>query len=362
MIMRTLRTRHTLVAAAFTITALHPLTAQTPVAGHEQRIILPTENNFIFRGEGSKFYMYVHRNFEGKKSKPWTAGKYGFVRNLRRTKDGVIGTRFHEGIDVKPLERDRNNNPLDPIKAIAAGTVAYTCTSASRSNYGKYVVLEHTWKCGPIFTLYAHLSKIDVKPGEQVTQGQRIGQMGYTGAGLNRERSHLHLEMNLMVSERFTDWHDKYLGGKNHHGLHNGMNLAGLDIAAFYIAQRRDPALTVPTFVRKQRVYYKVTLPRDPGGKKPGILTRYPWLLQSKGKSPSWEIAFTASGFPVSVSPSQRKVTEPRVSSVRRCASKHSYHTKGFVDGTGYRASLSARGKRYLELITGNFSSRKATE
>lgn len=326
--------------------------------GNPQRIVLPTENDYIFRGEASKFYMYVYRSFEGESSKPWTGGKYGFVRNLRRTDDGVIGTRFHEGIDIKPLKRDRNNKPLDPILAIADGTVAYTCTSASRSNYGKYVVLEHAWNCGPIFTLYAHLSDIDVKPGEQIKQGTKLGSMGYTGAGLNRERSHLHLEMNLMISEQFGAWHDKFMGGKNYHGLHNGMNLAGLDIAAFYIAQRRDPSLQLPDFVKRQKVYYKVTLPRQPLG----LLKRYPWLLTSKAKSPSWEISFTASGLPVSVSPSQRNVTAPRITSVRKCRSKHSYHTKGFVNGTGYRATLSDRGKRFIALITGSFISNEASE
>ena len=346
------------VMVAFSIVS--PIGAQSPTAkSNPQKIVLPTTNDYIFRGEGEKFYMYVHRNFEGKKSKAWTAGKYGFVRNLKRTEDGVIGTRFHEGIDIKPLKRDRSNKPLDDIKSIAAGTVAYTNTSSARSNYGKYVVIEHLWKCGPIYSLYAHLTSVSVKPGEHVSQGQSVGQMGYTGAGLNRERSHLHLELNLLLSERFTDWHDKYLGGKNYHGAHNGMNLAGLDIAGFYIAQKRDPSMTLPRFVRSQPVYYKVTLPRKPKGKAMGILRRYPWLIQGEAKtsSPSWEISFTASGLPVAVTPSMRAVSAPRITSVRKCRSKHSYHTKGFVNGTGYRASLSDRGKRYLELLTGNFES-----
>ena len=66
-------------------------------------LALPTDNSLLFQGESDKFYMYVYRSFEGKKSRPWSAGKYGFVRNLKRTEDGVIGTRFHEGIDISPL-------------------------------------------------------------------------------------------------------------------------------------------------------------------------------------------------------------------------------------------------------------------
>lgn len=330
---------------------IFPLAASLTAA--PATVILPTANDHIFRGESEKFYMYVHRNFEGKASKAWTAGKYGFVRNLRRTEDGLIGTRFHEGIDIKPLKRDRSNRPQDEIKAIASGVVAYVNNGAGRSNYGKYIVIEHHWDSGPLCSLYAHLSETNVKVGQRVTQGQTIAIMGYTGSGINRERSHLHLELNLMLSTHFDQWHSKHFrGSKNYHGNHNGLNMSGLDIAAFYIAQSRDKTLTIPRFVKSSKVYYKVTVPRN-GALE--MVTRYPWLAKGdhKTRTPSWEIAFTASGFPVSVAPSKRKVDAPRVSSVRKCLSKHEYHTKGIISGTGYRATLSKTGNRFIELITG---------
>ncbi|WP_435895144.1 M23 family metallopeptidase [Oceaniferula spumae] len=322
------------------------------VGAEPANVVLPTVNDHIFRGESEKFYMYVHRNFEGKASKAWTAGKYGFVRNLKRTEDGVIGTKFHEGIDIKPIKRNRSNSPMDEVKSIASGVVAYTNNTAGRSNYGKYLVIEHSWDSGPLFSLYAHLAEIDVKVGERVTQGQKIALMGYTGSGINRERSHLHLELNILLSTQFETWHNKHFNSKNYHGNHNGINMAGLDIAGFYIAQNRDKSLTIPRFIKSRKVYYKITVPRH-GPLE--VATRYPWLLKgdSKTRSPSWEIAFTASGFPVSISPSMRKVSAPRVTSVRKCLSKHEYHTKGFISGTGYRASLSTSGNRFIELITG---------
>ncbi|MCP5536088.1 MAG: M23 family metallopeptidase [Akkermansiaceae bacterium] len=302
--------------------------------------------------------MYVHRNFEGKASKPWTAGKYGFVRNLRRTEDGVIGTQFHEGIDIKPIKRDRSGRPLDDVQAIASGVVAYTNPSSSRSNYGKYIVIEHGWSCGPIYSLYAHLSEITVKVGQKVAMGQVIGKLGYTGAGINRERAHLHLEMNLVFSTRFTDWHAKHFGGTNYHGNHNGINMAGLDIAAYFMAKHRNKSLTIPEYVKSVPVHYKVTVPRDQSQTGPlEIVARYPWLARGnhKSRTPSWEISFSASGFPLAVSPSMRSVSEARISSVRNCRSKHEYHTKGFVSGTGHRATLSKTGKRFIELVTGQF-------
>ena len=103
-------------------------------------------------------------------------------------------------------------------------------------------------------------------------------------------------------------------------------------------------------------MHYKVTVPR--GQSTPmEILSRYPWLARGnhKVRTPSWEISFSASGFPLAVAPSHRNVKEPRISSIRKCLSKHEYHTKGFVTGTGYRAALTKSGRRFIELVTGRF-------
>ncbi len=340
---------------ARSILSLLAMVAPLPAAGASPGpIALPTANHHLDHGGGDQFYMFVHRNFEGQVSRPWTAGKYGFVRNLKRTEDGLIGTKFHEGIDIKPVKRDRSGKPLDDVLAIAPGVIAYTNTSSSRSNYGKYVVVEHLWGCGPVFSLYAHLSGVGVKVGQRVSQGQTIGKLGYTGTGISRERAHLHLELNLLLSTRFSVWHDKHFGTKNHHGKHNGINMAGLDIAAFYMAQQRNKALTLPGFAQTIPVHYKVTVPRH-GTLE--MVTRYPWLARGdhRSRSPSWEISFSASGFPLVVSPSNRTVSEPRVSFIRQCRSKHEYLTKGFISGTGYRATLSQTGKRFIELVTGTF-------
>jgi hypothetical protein len=317
---------------------------------------LPTINHHIYGGDkdGDKFYMYCHRVFEGKASRPWTAGKYGFVRTLRRTADGVIGTKFHEGIDIKPIKRDRASNPMDSVNAVAAGTVAYVNPYAGNSNYGKYVVVKHLWDCGPVYSLYAHLSATAVKTGDRVQQNQSLGKMGFTGRGINRERAHVHLEFDIMLSSRFQAWYDKNYSSKNHHGLLSGFNLAGLDIAEFFLAQQKNKNLTLPEFLATQPVYYKVTVPRKGDL---DIVIRYPWLARGNHliPSPSWEISFTASGFPLAVSPSKRTVSAPRVTSVKKCLSRHEYHTKRYLSGTGYRASLTASGKRYISLVTGDF-------
>ncbi len=64
-------------------------------------ISLPTDNDALFRGGGPDFYQYIERDFQGEKSTPWEGGRYGFVRNPVSTAQGLIYTKFHEGIDIR---------------------------------------------------------------------------------------------------------------------------------------------------------------------------------------------------------------------------------------------------------------------
>src|ERR1700730_7089899 len=118
-------------------------------------IVLPTENHALLSGDNAAFYQYVKRDFEGVVSAPWEGGRYGFVRNPRRCGATVLNTRFHEGIDIRPLQRDVNGEPLDAIHAIAAGDVVYLNNVPSYSNYGRYIVIEHQFGSCPYFSLYA---------------------------------------------------------------------------------------------------------------------------------------------------------------------------------------------------------------
>ncbi|RCL38057.1 MAG: M23 family peptidase [Verrucomicrobia bacterium] len=325
-----------------------------PCLGQGMALQLPTDNRALFESNPEKFYMYVYRTFEGETSKPWQGGGYGFVRTLRRTKEGVVSTRFHEGIDIRPVERDSAGRPLDKVRSIALGRVVYVQKSSGGSNYGKYIVVEHDWGNGPFLSLYAHLSTTLVKEGQRIPAGHVLGQMGYTGAGINRERAHLHLELNILVSLQFDAWHKMKFGSDNRHGLHNGMNLSGLDIANLYLRQEREPGITIPEFLSGTSAYYKVTCPRRG---KLELADRYPWIRRGAHHrpSPSWEISFTASGFPLSIAPSHREVSKPLVTYIRTTQSRHEYFTLSRLTGTGRRASLTRAGLQHIALITGDF-------
>src|SRR4051812_19942688 len=104
---------------------------------------LPTDNDALLRGDGPGFYQYIDRDYKGEKSTPWEGGRYGYVRNPRETSAGIVYTRMHEGVDIRPLQRDASGEPLDPVRAIAPGLVVHASQTAGFSNYGRYVVVEH---------------------------------------------------------------------------------------------------------------------------------------------------------------------------------------------------------------------------
>ena len=81
------------------------------------------------------------------------------------------------------------------VHAAAEGTVVFAgpdeaATYSPWPNYyGNLVVIEHA---DALFTLYAHLSKVNVRRGQQILSGDKIGEVGRTGTAIG---SHLHFEV-----------------------------------------------------------------------------------------------------------------------------------------------------------------------
>jgi hypothetical protein len=315
---------------------------------------LPTENHHLFSGQPEKFYMYVDRIFEGEATKPWEGGSFGFVRTPIRVGQDVVLTKFHEGIDIQPAKRDKAGNPLDLILAITDGIVVHASNVAGRSNYGKYVVVEHRLDGDAFYSVYAHLAEVTAKPGDPVKTGSVLGRMGYTGAGINRVRAHLHLELCLLMSTRFEGWHTAFSGGTNFHGNFNGMNLAGMDIATLFLEHRKNPALRVQDFVTATPAYFKVTVPREGDF---DFAKRHAWMVKDAGGATarSWEISFSATGLPVAIAPSEREVAEPTVTAVRNSRINHRHLTRGLIDGQGPAATRTRSGKQLVALLTDDF-------
>lgn len=93
-----------------------------------------------------------------------------------------------------------------PIRAAADGIVAYAgndeeLTFGPYPNfYGNVVILNHKdiFSANEIFTLYGHLSVINVEEGEIVQQGEVLGQVGASGVAGG---SHLHFEVRYVDNE-----------------------------------------------------------------------------------------------------------------------------------------------------------------
>ena len=89
--------------------------------------------------------------------------------------------RMHEGIDLGAAYGT-------PIVAAAAGTVIY---AGWLGGYGNLTVIDHG---GGLSTAYGHQSSIGVSVGQQVAQGEIIGNVGSTGHSTG---PHLHFEVRV---------------------------------------------------------------------------------------------------------------------------------------------------------------------
>ena len=91
------------------------------------------------------------------------------------------GYRFHTGLDLAA-----------PLGAAVAATSPGTVVVAGWcGGYGQCVTIDHG---GGVLTLYGHLSRIDVAPGQTVGRGQSIGLVGSTGRSTG---PHLHYEVRV---------------------------------------------------------------------------------------------------------------------------------------------------------------------
>ena len=89
--------------------------------------------------------------------------------------------RKHAGIDY--------GAPIGtPVRVVSDGVVEF---AGWQNGYGNVIVVKHA---GDRSTLYAHLSRLDVRKGQAVAQGMRIGAVGMTGWTTG---PHLHFEFKV---------------------------------------------------------------------------------------------------------------------------------------------------------------------
>ncbi len=115
-------------------------------------------------------------------AEPVRAGNVRFTSGFGTRRDPKTGrTRQHNGVDFAGPRGTA-------IRTTADGVVTH---AGWRGGFGNTVIVRHAFG---IETLYAHLHSIDVRAGQRVSRGDRIGGMGTTGRSTG---VHLHYEVHL---------------------------------------------------------------------------------------------------------------------------------------------------------------------
>ena len=104
----------------------------------------------------------------------WISSSFG-----RRRHPKTGRWHFHTGIDIVAKKGT-------PIVAVMSGKVTY---SGWKRGYGMVVIVNHG---EDVETVYAHCSRLLVRSGQSIKQGQRVANIGNTGVSTG---SHLHFEI-----------------------------------------------------------------------------------------------------------------------------------------------------------------------
>ncbi len=80
-----------------------------------------------------------------------------------------------------------------PVRSVGDGSVAF---AGWQNGFGNVVQIQHS---GGRMTVYAHLSRIDVKQGQKISQSQQLGAVGMTGWATG---PHLHFEFRVAGQQK----------------------------------------------------------------------------------------------------------------------------------------------------------------
>jgi hypothetical protein len=176
----------------------------------------PTPNHSLFAAP-EKYFAQTRVNPD--------YGKPGWTRDC--------GKRFHRGCDIAPIHvtatgrtarviftdcaTNRNFEseeptllPHDEVFCTLDGVVREVVTDEDASDYGKHIVVKHTWpRSGRNFyTLYGHLAGIFVGHGSPVASRQLLARMGQTSRNPDARdwmaiAPHLHFEVRDAEGESY---------------------------------------------------------------------------------------------------------------------------------------------------------------
>lgn len=160
-----------------TVPATATLAPPTPTPCADTICVLPAPHAVLMRPIGGGGNIYPDRTYP-----------YGSTQGGPREP--------HHGVEFF--------NPAGtPVLAAAAGRVVFSGSDSEATSispqpgfYGNVVVLEHVVAGvdSPVFTLYAHLRRVDVVAEQTVAAGDPLGEVGQTGIAIG---PHLHFEVRV---------------------------------------------------------------------------------------------------------------------------------------------------------------------
>lgn len=140
--------------------------------------ITPTAFELSKIGPGLR-YLTATKQWQGKFMYPAKAPKSSPF-GVKRSYNGGPVDSYHKGLDFA-------GRLGDPVYAPADGTVIVAGLEKDGFRlHGSTIILDHGQA---VTSIYMHLSKIDVKEGDKVIKGQKIGEIGHTGISTG---PHLH--------------------------------------------------------------------------------------------------------------------------------------------------------------------------
>jgi hypothetical protein len=266
--------------------------AWVSAAGERVEFTWPTPNKAWLEGRPIRYLLQDAGSGEPE------SGGFGSVRSA--------GRQFHEGIDIKATGRDRRGEATDNVFAAMDGVVRHVNRVAGDSNYGRYIVIEHPGLTPAIYTLYAHLARIQpgIVAGMEVKHGDVLGLLGHSSNGnIPRDRAHLHFEMGFMVTREFNSWYRlRKFGSPNEQGLWNGMNLMGFDPLDFLEKWRAHRVDNFQQYFAQVEIAVRLRIATR---RTPDFVLRYPSLLTRPlpAMVSGWEIGFDWTGIPIRWTP-----------------------------------------------------------
>jgi len=140
-----------------------------------ENINLPPDKNVLTKSEHNESVRIHKIALQSTRDQYWEGafqfpveGPIEAPFGLKRTRNGTIDAGFHKGIDIKA----KNGAPLT---AANAGVVVL---AAPFKAHGRVVMIDHGQG---VMTIYLHMQKILVRPGQRVAKGAVIGKVGSSG-------------------------------------------------------------------------------------------------------------------------------------------------------------------------------------